>query len=52
MASRISKRQINSSAVCERAELPGPILTEGNGINAWSDSVGDPKGCMPANIHR
>ena len=36
-----------SSAVCERAESPGPNLKEGNGINAWSLRVGEPKGISP-----
>ena len=36
-----------SSAVCERDERPGPIFTDGNGIKAWSDRVGDPKGTRP-----
>ena len=39
-----------SSAVCERAESPGPILTEGKGKSAWLDKVGDPNGFSPRPI--
>ena len=38
---------MNSLAVCERAELPGPILNEGQESMAWSDNVGEPKGFSP-----
>lgn len=34
IASSISLITIYSSAVCERCERPGPILTEGKGISA------------------
>ena len=33
-ASSISETMIYSSAVCEREDFPGPILTDGNFINA------------------
>jgi hypothetical protein len=39
---RISESFMNSSALCERAELPGPNFKEGKGIKAWSLSVGEP----------
>ena len=47
MASSISETRMYSSAVWERDECPGPILTEGNFIKAWSESVGEPKGLRP-----
>ena len=36
-----------SSAVCERDDFPGPILTDGKRIKAWSERVGEPKGILP-----
>ena len=41
-----------SSAEWERAESPGPNFSEGNGMSAWSLSVGEPNGFMPIAIHR
>ena len=48
MASRISSNIMYSSAVCERDESPGPIFTEGNGMRAGSERVGEPNGLYPA----
>ena len=50
MASRSSLMHTYSSAVCERAESPGPILKEGKRIRAWSLRVGEPKGVRPCAI--
>ena len=47
MAWRISSGLMYSSAVWLRAESPGPIFRLGNGINAWSLSVGEPNGVLP-----
>lgn len=47
MASSISFTKINSSAVCERLLLPGPIFMDGNGISAWSDSVESRRAPVP-----
>ena len=47
MASSISLIFMNSSAVCERDDSPGPSLNDGNRIRAWSLSVGEPKGFLP-----
>lgn len=52
MAERISQVRMYSSAVCERAESPGPNFNDGNGIRAWSDSVGEPNGRPPRVINR
>ena len=52
MAVRISSVWIYSSAVCERAESPGPSLSDGNGISAWSLNVGEPKGVRPRVVNR
>ena len=52
MASRISDMQMNSSALCERELCPGPSLKDGKRISAWSESVGEPKGCMPMSRQR
>lgn len=41
MPSSISESNTNSSAVCEREDCPGPILSDGKGISAMSDVVGD-----------
>ena len=49
---RISVQSMYSSAVCERAESPGPSLNEGKGIKAWSLNVGEPKGVLPNAMHR
>ena len=47
-ASSICERRICSSAVCDREESPGPSLTEGKGMRAWSESVGEPNVGMPS----
>ena len=47
MAWAISSVLMYSSAVCEREESPGPILTDGKGISAWLERVGEPKGVSP-----
>ena len=47
MACSISLMQMNSSAEWLRALSPGPIFSEGNGISAWSLSVGEPNGTKP-----
>ena len=52
MASSISDTRMYSSAVCERDECPGPILTDGNFIKAWSDKVGEPNGMRPIAMAR
>ena len=52
MASSISEISTYSSAVCEREDLPGPILTYGNFIKAWSDKVGEPNGMRLCEIAR
>ena len=44
----ISSMQTNSSAVCERDDSPGPILSAGNGISVRSDVVGDTNVVHPA----
>lgn len=41
-----------SSAVCERDELPGPNLIDGNGSSAWSLNVGEPNGVRPIVMSR
>lgn len=38
----ISLMPMNSSALCERADEPGPSFSDGHGIRAWSLSVGEP----------
>ena len=38
----ISSIKINSSAVCDLKESPGPNFIESQLILAWSESVGDP----------
>ena len=40
-----------SSAVCERADSPGPNFIDGQGIRAWSLRVGEPKGFIPSSKH-
>ena len=52
MASSISLTMMNSSAVCERDDLPGPIFKDGKGISAWSERVGEPKGSFPSSMAR
>ena len=52
MAFSISDNLMNSSAACERLLSPGPSLSEGNDISAWSDRVGEPKGTIPMATHR
>ena len=44
----ISECRAYSSAVCERAESPGPILSEGKGMSAMSEVVGETKVPKPA----
>ena len=48
IAPRISESRIYSSGVCDLAESPGPHLTEGHGMSAWSLSVGEPNGSFPS----
>ena len=52
IASSISPTMMYSSAVCEREDFPGPIFTEGKGMSAWSESVGEPKGTLPSSTAR
>lgn len=52
MACLISVKYMNSLAVWERDELPGPNLTDCHGIKAWSLRVGEPKGVAPSNFMR
>lgn len=52
MAERISCGWMYSSAVCERDDSPGPSLNDGNGMSAWSESVGEPKGTRPSVMRR
>ena len=40
---------MNSSAVCEREDCPGPSFTDCHDINAWSLNVGDPNDTAPIN---
>ncbi len=47
IAPRISESRIYSSGVCDLAESPGPHLTEGHGMSAWSLRVGEPNGSRP-----
>ena len=42
-----SEIRMNSSAVCERSDIPGPNLNDGHSRMAWSESVGDPNGLSP-----
>src|SRR5579872_7607269 len=42
MPSFISSTYTNSSAVCERAESPGPTFNDGISSSDWSDVVGEP----------
>ena len=51
MAWSISVVVMYSSAVCERAESPGPSFSEGHGMSAWSLSVGEPNGVSPSCMH-
>ena len=46
--SSISLRRMYSSAVCERAESPGPILRAGKSISVRSEVVGETKHEAPA----
>ncbi len=48
MACSISLMQMYSSAEWEREDCPGPSFSEGQGIRAWSERVGEPKGFMPS----
>ena len=43
---------MNSSAVCERLDCPGPSFRDGNRMSAWSERVGDPNGVIPSSRHR
>ena len=52
IASLISLMQTYSSAECERDDSPGPSFSEGKGIRAWSDSVGEPNGAIPISVQR
>ena len=40
---------MNSSAVWERDDSPGPILSDGKFMRAWSDRVGDPNSSVRPN---
>ena len=52
IASSISLMQMYSSAECERQDSPGPSFSDGKGIRAWSESVGEPNGLMPIATQR
>jgi hypothetical protein len=46
----ISDLNIYSFAVWERAESPGPSLTDGQGMIAWSEVVGEPYMGIPNSL--
>ena len=48
MASSISLIFMYSSAVWEREDSPGPSLSDGKRIKAWSLNVGEPNGFKPS----
>ena len=48
MAWSISLILMYSSAVWERDDSPGPNLSDGKRIRAWSLKVGEPKGVSPS----
>ena len=53
MPSRISLIFINSLAVCERDDSPGPnFRQETPEISAWFDRVGEPNGVRPNSTMR
>jgi hypothetical protein len=40
--SLISESFMNSFALCDRVDFPGPNFNEGQGKSAWSEIVGEP----------
>ena len=48
IASSISLILMYSSAVWEREDSPGPSLSDGKRIKAWSLNVGEPNGFKPS----
>ena len=52
MARRISLTRMNSSAEWLRLDSPGPSFSAGEGMRAWSLSVGAPEGGSPLSTGR